>query len=111
VPNVKWTFGFNTDIGTLQDVQTGAETDRLAGGMQVGYNTGPVQFASSVEYRSDDVEQSDLSRTERETWLFRSNFKYQLNPASRLLGKLNYADSTSSLGTFYDGGYTEAVFG
>jgi hypothetical protein len=111
VPNVKWTFGFNTDIGTLQDVQTGAETDRLAGGMQIGYNTGPVQFASSVEYRSDDVEQSDLSRTERETWLFRSNFKYQLNPASRLLGKLNYADSTSSLGTFYDGGYTEAVFG
>jgi hypothetical protein len=28
-----------------------------------------------------------------------------------LLGKLNHSTSESSLGTFYDGGYTEAVFG
>jgi predicted porin len=111
VPNVKWRFGFTSDIGTLQNSQTGADTDRLAGGVQVGYNTGSLQFASGIEYRSDEAEQLDLSRTERETWLFRSNFKYQLNPAARLLGKLNYSDSTSSLGTFYDGGYTEAVLG
>ena len=110
-PDVKWRLGFTTDIGTLQDVHTGAETDRLAGGLQLGYNTASMQFASGIEYRNDDVEQIDLGRTERETWLFRSNFKYQLNPAARLLGKFNYSDSTSSLGTFYDGGYTEAVLG
>jgi hypothetical protein len=111
VPNVKWRFGLTSDIGTLQNTQTGADTDRIAGGVQVGYNTGSLQFASGVEYRSDEAEQLDLSLTERETWLFRSNFKYQLNPAARLLGKLNYSESTSSLGTFYDGGYTEAVLG
>jgi predicted porin len=34
-----------------------------------------------------------------------------MSPAGRLLGKFNHSDSESSLGTFYDGGFTEAVFG
>jgi hypothetical protein len=34
-----------------------------------------------------------------------------MDPASRLLGKLNHAESKSSLGSFYDGNYTEAVLG
>jgi hypothetical protein len=34
-----------------------------------------------------------------------------VNPGSRLLGKLNHSSSESSLGTFFDGGYTEAVLG
>ena len=110
-PNEKWTFGFNTDIGTLQDAVTGAETDRLATGVQVSMHSGGLQLSSGVEYRSDDVEQLDLTRNERETWLFRNNLKFQLNPSSRLFGKLNYADSTSSMGSFFDGGYTEAVLG
>jgi hypothetical protein len=110
-PNQKWSLGFNTDIGTLQDVQTGAETERIAGGIKIGYATDALQLSSGVEYRNDDAEQLDLGRTERETWLFRSNFKYQINPGSRLLGKLNHSESESSQGTFYDGGYTEAVFG
>ena len=41
----------------------------------------------------------------------RNNFKWQLSEASRLLGKLNHSESVSSLGQFYDGGYTEAVLG
>ena len=47
----------------------------------------------------------------RTTWLFRSNFKYQIDAGTRLLGRLNHAESDSSLGTFFDGGYTEAVLG
>jgi hypothetical protein len=43
--------------------------------------------------------------------LLRNTFKVQLTPDWRLVGKLNHADSTSSLGEFYDGGYTEAVLG
>jgi hypothetical protein len=44
-------------------------------------------------------------------WLFRNNFKYQITPSARLLGKLNHSESMSSLGQFYDGGFSEAVLG
>ncbi len=110
-PNSGWSFGINSDIGTLTDVATGAETDRLATGVQVGFGSDAIQFSSAIEYRDDDVEQFDLGRNQRETWLFKNSFKYQINEGGRLLGKLNHSDSTSSLGTFYDGGFTEAVFG
>jgi flagellar motor protein MotB len=110
-PTEKWNLGINTDIGTLQDQQTGAETERLAGAIQIGFGFNELQISSGIEYRNDDAEQPDMSRTERTTWLFRNNFKYQLSPGARLLGKFNHSDSESSLGTFYDGGFTEAVFG
>ena len=95
----------------MQDSQTGAETNRLAGGVQIGFGFEALQFSSGIEYRNDDAEQLDLTRTERTTWLFRNSFKYQLNPGARFLGKFNHSQSESSLGTFYDGGYTEAVLG
>jgi len=110
-PSQSWSFGVNSDIGTLQDTQTGAETDRVAGGIQLSAGFDHLQFSTGLEYRNDDAEQPDLSQTQLKTWLFRSNFKYQLNPSSRLLGKFDHADSESSLGTFYNGGFTEAVFG
>ncbi len=110
-PTEKWNLGINTDIGTLQDRQTGAETDRLAGGIQLGFGFERLTLASGIEYRNDDVEQLDLSTNERKTWLFRNSFKYQLNPGSRLLGKIDHSDSDNSEGSFYDGGYTEAVLG
>jgi hypothetical protein len=43
--------------------------------------------------------------------LFRNNFKLQLTPDWRMLGKLDYSISDSSLGDFFGGGYTEAVIG
>lgn len=110
-PTEHWNLGINTDIGTLQDVQTGAETERVAGGLQVGFGFESLQISSGIEYRNDLSEQTDLSDTERTTWLFRNNFKYQINPGARVLGKLNHSTSESSLGTFFDGGYTEAVVG
>jgi flagellar motor protein MotB len=110
-PTEKWNLGINTDIGTLSDTQTGAETNRLAGGLQIGFGTDALQVSSGIEYRNDDAEQLDLARTERTTWLFRNNFKYQVNPGARFLGKLNHSTSESSLGTFFDGGFTEAVVG
>lgn len=110
-PSNGWSFGLNTDIGTLQDINTGSETDRVATGVQVGFGSTALQFSSAIEYRDDDVQQLDLGRNQRETWLFKNSFKYQINDGGRLLGKLNHSDSTSSLGAFYDGGFTEAVFG
>jgi hypothetical protein len=70
-----------------------------------------MQVSSAIEYRFDDTEQLDGSWSDRTTWLFRNNFKYQTRPDWRVLGKLNHSDSESSLGQFYDGGYTEAVLG
>jgi hypothetical protein len=109
--NQRWNLGVNADIGTLTDSLTGAETDRKAGGVRLGYGFESVQFSSAVEYRLDESEQADTSTTERTTWLFRNNFKYQITPDWRVVGKLNYSLSDSSLGDFYDGGYTEAVVG
>ena len=48
-PNTEWNFGLNTDIGTLQDVRTGAETERLAAGIQVSYASGGLRISSGVE--------------------------------------------------------------
>jgi predicted porin len=111
VANDRWNFGTNTDIGTLVDSRTGTEIDREAGGVRVGYGFDSVQFSSAVEYRLDKTQQPDQPMAERTTWLYRNSFKYQFTPNWRLIGKFNHADSESSLGQFYDGGYTEAVVG
>lgn len=110
-PNERWNFGANTDIGTLSDELTGAKIDREAGGVRMGYGFQAVQLSSAVEYRLDKTEQMDAALSERTTWLFRNSFKFQLNPDWRIVGKYNHARSESSLGQFYDGGYTEAVLG
>jgi lipopolysaccharide assembly outer membrane protein LptD (OstA) len=90
---------------------TGAETERRAAGFRVGYGLQALQLSSGIEYRFDETEAIDLSLSTRETLLWRNNFKYQISDASRVLGKLNWSESVSSLGQFYDGGYTEAVLG
>ncbi|HEX4973477.1 MAG TPA: OmpA family protein [Steroidobacteraceae bacterium] len=110
-PNERWNFGANTDIGTLTDELTGAKIDREAGGVRMGYGFQAVQLSSAVEYRLDKTEQLDTAMSERTTWLFRNSFKFQLNPDWRIVGKYNHAKSESSLGQFYDGGYTEGVIG
>ncbi len=107
----RWNMGANMELGTLTDSLTGAETERRAAGVRVAYGADTFQVSSAVEYRFDDVQQLDAAMTERETWLFRNNFKYQLTPDWRLLGKLDHSFSDSSQGRFYDGGYTEAVIG
>jgi len=109
--NERWNLGANADFGTLQDALTGAETERKAGGIRVGYGFENVQFSSAVEYRLDETQQADTTTTDRTTWLFRNSIKYQRTADWRVVGKLNHSTSDSSLGDFYDGGYTEAVIG
>jgi hypothetical protein len=109
--NERWNLGANADVGTMTDSLTGAETDRIAGGVRLGYGFENVQFSSAIEYRVDEAEQLDTGVTERTTWLLRNSVRYQLTPNWRLIGKFNHAVSDSSLGEFYDGGYTEAVVG
>jgi hypothetical protein len=110
-PTERFNIGANADVGTLKDRQTAAETDRTALGVRVGYGFDAIQISSGVEYRHDQTEQPDASTSDRTTWLFRNTVRYQTRPDWRLVGKLNHAESESSLGDFFDGGYTEAVLG
>ncbi len=110
-PSERWTVGANWESGTLVDRRSNAETRRHAGGGRVGYRFDRILLSGGVEYRFDETEQPDGSWSERTTWLFRNSFKLQMTPDWRLLGKLNHAMSDSSLGQFYDGGFTEAVLG
>src|SRR5260370_689347 len=107
----RWNFGGSGEFGKLRDSKTGAETDREAAGIRMGYGLTKMQFSSAIEYRRDNAEQLDRTHTETTTWLFRNNFKLQLTPDWRLIGKLDHSVSDSSLGEFYAGGYTEAVVG
>jgi len=111
VAKERWNFGASAELGTLQDALTSAETDRRAAGVRLGYSRDALQLTSAVEYRRDDAEQPDLTHVERTGWLFRNSFKVQLTPDWRVVGKLNHSFSDSSLGEFFDGGYTEAVLG
>ncbi|HYS03662.1 MAG TPA: OmpA family protein [Candidatus Dormibacteraeota bacterium] len=111
VAKERWNLGGSAEFGTLIDSQTGAQTDRTAVGVRMGYNRDTVQLSSAIEYRQDDAEQLDTSHDARTAWLFRNSFKFQLTPDWRVIGKLNHSFSNSSLGEFYNGGYTEAVVG
>jgi flagellar motor protein MotB len=111
VPRENWNVGANLEVGTLRDSLTGAATDRKATGVRVGYGTKATQWSSAVEYRRDVADQADLTQTERTAWLFRNNVKFSVTPDWRVIGKFNHSVSNSSLGEFYDGGYTEAVVG
>ncbi|GAB3098814.1 hypothetical protein GCM10027159_20820 [Lysobacter terrae] len=106
-----WTLGANAELGTLQNSDTAAETDRRAGGVRVAYSNGSTQVSSGIEYRNDDGEQADATHVERTTWLFRNNFKLQMSDDWRLVGKLDHSMSDSSQGQFYDGKFTEGVVG
>jgi flagellar motor protein MotB len=111
VPKEHWTVGASTEIGKLRDSRTGADTDRKAAGFRMGYGSNKIAFSSAIEFRRDNAEQLDLSHTLMTMWLLRNTGKVQLTPDSRLVGKLDYSVSHSSLGQFFAGGYTEGVIG
>ena len=111
VSKERWNFGGSAEFGKLRDSQTSAETNRKAAGVRLGYGKERIQFSSAVEYRRDDTEQPDTTITKRTLLLFRNNFKLQLTPDWRMIGKLDHSISNSSLGEFFGGGYTEAVVG
>ncbi|HEX3082077.1 MAG TPA: flagellar motor protein MotB, partial [Candidatus Saccharimonadia bacterium] len=111
VTKERWNFGGSAEFGNLFDSQTSAETRCKAAGIHMGYGLDKIQFSSAVEFRRDDAQQPDLTHVVQSVLLLRNNFKYQLTPSWRVLGKLDHSISDSSLGDFYAGGYTQAVVG
>jgi len=110
-PDDRWNIGASAEVGTLVNSQTDAETKRKAGGIRVGYGHDKIQVSSGIEYRNDEMQGPDATSSNLKTWLFRNNFKFQITPDWRLVGKFDHSKSDNSQGQFYDGGYTEAVIG
>jgi len=92
------------EVGTLSDPVAG-DTQRRAGGISLGYKQGEFKFGNSVEYRDED----NSLTGHRTTWLVRNSFGWQATKAWRLLGKVNWSDSSNSQGAFYDGAFHEYV--
>src|SRR5262249_41848819 len=57
----RWNFGANAQVGKLVDSRTDAQTKRKAGGIRVGYSHDKIQASSGVEYRNDEMQQSDAT--------------------------------------------------
>jgi flagellar motor protein MotB len=111
-PNERWNFSTHVDAGTLRDNLTGAKMERSGFAVSAGYGFDAIKVASLFEYRRDQVQSPiDLSYSNRKNFLTKNSLKFQVNPDWRLIGKLNYSKSDSSLGEFYGGSYTEAVMG
>jgi len=110
-PTDRLNLGSKVEFGTLQDNLTGATTKRTAVAVNAGYGFAKLKLSSAVEFRVDDAEQLDTSKVERTTWLLKNSLKYQLSPDWRLIGKFDYSTSSSSQGSSFDGGFTEAVLG
>ena len=80
------------------DRDTGAKTNRKAGGIRIGYGLDSVLVSTGLEYRFDETQQLTGGWSDRVTYVLRNNAKYQITPDWRVVGKLNYALSDSSLG-------------
>ena len=109
--NERWNFGASAELGTLRDSLTGAETDRKAADSAWAMASTRCSSRARSSIACDDAEQPDMTHTERTAWLFRNNFKFQLDAGLARGRQAGPLDSDSSLGEFYDGGYTEAVVG
>jgi len=110
-PNDNWSYGASVEAGTLEDKETAALTERLAAGFVLGYENNAVKYSGAVEYRDDTIQNIDLSESNQQAWLFKNTFRYQINPDWRFIGKLNYSDTESSEGSFYDGEFKEYIVG
>ena len=115
-PTERWSLGFNIEAGLLEDKNTGAETERQALGLNLGYNYGAFVYSAAAEYRVDESESTDatglnITNSKRTTWLLKNNIKYQINPDWRFIGKANFSDSNSSQGDLQSGKFTEVVMG
>lgn len=104
-PAEAWSIGTQIETGELENL-TGETIERQAIGFSVGYSDEKIQYASALEYRNDKS-----TGNERNTWLLRNELSYKNNENWRTVGKLNHSQSESSQGEFFDGDYTEAVWG
>lgn len=104
-PTDRLTTGIKVESGWLSDPLAG-DLKRRAIGVSAAYKYERMRLASGLEFRDESG-----TIANRRVWLMRNSLSYQANVAWRMIGKLNFSRSSSSLGAFYDGDFTEAVLG
>ncbi len=109
-PNDRWNFGTKVEFGKISDPLAG-DLKRQAIGFSAGYKFEKVKYAGALEFRNEVGDGGANDDVRRRTWLMRNTLGYQVDPAWRLLGKLNVSRSTNSRGAFYDGNFREFVMG
>ena len=100
-----WTYGLRGEVGRITDPFVG-DLKRRAGGASLGYSRDAMNYAADFEYRDESG-----TLGERNTWLLRNNFGYQIDPDWRLLARLNLSFSNGAGGNFADGEFAEAIGG
>lgn len=104
-PNDDWSYGLNTEFGTINS-ESGDELRRRAVGGKVGYSGDWLRYAGALEYRED---KSDAET--RDVWLMRDNLSYKINPDWRFISKLDFSIGNSTRGDFFDGNFVEGSVG
>ena len=102
-PNDRWTYGLKYETGTISDPLSG-DFKRHAFAATTGYQEGKTKYAGAFEYRHED---SVAAR--RDTILVRNSLGYQIDPAWRALGRLNFSTSSSSTGDAFAADFSEVV--
>ena len=101
----RWTYGLRGEFGRITDPVAG-DLKRRAGGASLGYNRDAMNYAADFEYRDESGTLGD-----RNTWLLRNNFGYQIDPDWRALARVNISFSNGAGGNFADGEFAEAIGG
>lgn len=104
-PTEHWQLGYTMETGRIE-LAGGSAMDRDAYSVTLGYKDDYIAFATNVESRN---EQSTLE--ERETRLVRSLIDFNGFDDWRLTSRVNWMQSDSDLGDFFDGEFTEATVG
>ena len=63
VARERWNLGASAEFGTMRDSLSGAETNRKATGIRLGYGVDAMQLSSAIEYRRDDAEPPSREQT------------------------------------------------
>jgi len=108
-PSEVWSFGANVENGRIEDDVNGA-FDRTAVALSIGRASEATRIASNLELRLEDEVIAGDSR-DRTTWLMRNTISHSVHPDWELLGRLNFAYSTSEEDDFLNADFLEGVLG
>jgi hypothetical protein len=105
-PSKQWTYGLKFEHGKISDPLAG---DLSLSGVAatLGYIQGQIKYSGALEWRQNDSSMYGASHT----GLARNSLTYQIDPAWKLFGKLNWSETDGQSNTTLNAQYHEVVFG